>query len=190
MGLEYFIGEGEAAFYGPKIDFIVRDAIGRKWQLGTVQVDYVMPDRFNLEYVGADNQKHRPVIIHRAPFGSMERFISILIEHYAGNFPFWISPVQVSILPIADAHHSFAQDLAAEFERMGLRINLDVRNEKINRKVAESEQKKIPYALVIGNKEIEQDSASVRIHGQGDKGQMKISEIKSLFARLNTPGEE
>ena len=190
MGLEYFIGEGEAAFYGPKIDFIVRDAIGRKWQLGTVQVDYVMPDRFNLEYVGADNQKHRPVIIHRAPFGSMERFISILIEHYAGNFPFWISPVQVSILPIADAHHSFAQDLAAEFERMGLRVNLDVRNEKINRKVAESEQKKIPYALVIGNKEIEQDSASVRIHGQGDKGQMKIAEITSLFERLNTPGEE
>jgi threonyl-tRNA synthetase len=190
MGLEYFIGEGEAAFYGPKIDFIVRDAIGRKWQLGTVQVDYVMPDRFNLEYVGADNQKHRPVIIHRAPFGSMERFISILIEHYAGNFPFWIAPTQVSILPIADAHHTFAQDLAAEFERMGLRVNLDVRNEKINRKVAESEQKKIPYALVIGNKEIEQDSAAVRIHGQGDKGQMKISEIKSLFERLNTPGEE
>jgi threonyl-tRNA synthetase len=120
----------------------------------------------------------------------MERFISILIEHYAGNFPFWIAPTQVSILPIADAHHTFAQDLAAEFERMGLRVNLDVRNEKINRKVAESEQKKIPYALVIGNKEIEMDSAAVRIHGQGDKGQMKISEIKSLFERLNTPGEE
>ena len=129
-------------------------------------------------------------MIHRAPFGSMERFISILIEHYAGNFPFWISPTQVSILPIADAHQSFARDLAAEFEAMGLRVNLDVRNEKINRKVAESEQKKIPYALVIGNKEIEQDAAAVRIHGQGDKGQMKISEIKSLFMRLNTPGEE
>ncbi len=190
MGLEYFIGLGEAAFYGPKIDFIVRDAIGRKWQLGTVQVDYVMPERFNLEYVGADNQKHRPVIIHRAPFGSMERFISILIEHYAGNFPFWIAPTQVSILPIADAHHTFAQDLAAEFERMGLRIHCDLRNEKINRKVAESEQKKIPFALVIGNKEIENDSASVRIHGEGDKGQMKISDIKELFVRLNQPGEQ
>jgi len=187
MGLEYFIGEGEAAFYGPKIDFIVRDAIGRKWQLGTVQVDYVMPDRFNLEYVGADNTKHRPVIIHRAPFGSMERFISILIEHYAGNFPFWIAPTQVSILPIADAHHSFASDLAAEFEAMGLRVHCDLRNEKINRKVAESEQKKIPYALVIGSKEIENDAAAVRIHGEGDKGQMKISEVKSLFARLNQP---
>ncbi|MFM8771209.1 MAG: threonine--tRNA ligase [Candidatus Kapaibacterium sp.] len=187
MGLEYFIGEGEAAFYGPKIDFIVRDAIGRKWQLGTVQVDYVMPDRFNLEYVGADNAKHRPVIIHRAPFGSMERFISILIEHYAGNFPFWIAPTQVSILPIADAHHSFASDLAAEFEAMGLRVHCDLRNEKINRKVAESEQKKIPYALVIGSKEIENDAAAVRVHGEGDKGQMKIADVKELFARLNQP---
>lgn len=188
MNLEYFIGEGEAAFYGPKIDFIVRDAIGRKWQLGTVQVDYVMPDRFNLEYVGADNTKHRPVIIHRAPFGSMERFISILIEHYAGNFPFWLAPTQVSILPIADAHHSFAKDLAAEFEKMGLRVHCDLRNEKINRKVAESEQKKIPYALVVGSKEIENDSAAVRIHGEGDKGMMKISEITALFAGLNVPG--
>lgn len=188
MNLEYFIGEGEAAFYGPKIDFIVRDAIGRKWQLGTVQVDYVMPDRFNLEYVGADNTKHRPVIIHRAPFGSMERFISILIEHYAGNFPFWLAPTQVSILPIADAHQSFARDLTAEFEKMGLRVHCDLRNEKINRKVAESEQKKIPYALVVGSKEIENDSAAVRIHGEGDKGMMKISEIKALFATLNIPG--
>jgi threonyl-tRNA synthetase len=187
MGLEYFIGLGEAAFYGPKIDFIVRDAIGRKWQLGTVQVDYVMPERFKLEYVGADNQKHRPVIIHRAPFGSMERFISILIEHYAGNFPFWIAPTQVSILPIADAHHTFAQDLAAEFEAMGLRVHCDLRNEKINRKVAESEQKKIPYALVIGSKEIENDAVAVRVHGQGDKGQMKVADVKGLFTELNKP---
>ncbi|MEY3386093.1 MAG: Threonyl-tRNA synthetase [Bacteroidota bacterium] len=187
MGLEYFIGLGEAAFYGPKIDFIVRDAIGRKWQLGTVQVDYVMPERFKLEYVGADNQKHRPVIVHRAPFGSMERFISILIEHYAGNFPFWIAPTQVSILPIADAHHTFAQDLAAEFEAMGLRVHCDLRNEKINRKVAESEQKKIPYALVIGSKEIENDAVAVRVHGQGDKGQMKVADVKGLFTELNKP---
>ncbi|MBI2793999.1 MAG: threonine--tRNA ligase [Ignavibacteria bacterium] len=186
MGLEYFIGIGEAAFYGPKIDFIVRDAIGRKWQLGTVQVDYVMPERFQLEYVGADNAKHRPVIIHRAPFGSMERFISILIEHYAGNFPFWLAPVQVSILPIAEAHHSFAMDLLAEFERMGLRIHCDVRKEKINRKIAESEQKKVPYALIIGSKEIDNDSVAVRIHGEGDKGLMKVNDIKELFIRLNS----
>jgi threonyl-tRNA synthetase len=190
MELDYFIGEGEAAFYGPKFDFIVRDAIGRKWQLGTVQVDYVMPERFGLEYAGADNAKHRPVIIHRAPFGSMERFISILIEHYAGNFPFWLAPVQVSILPIADAHQTFAADLAAEFESMGLRVYTDLRNEKINRKVAESEQKKVPYALVIGSKEIEQDSVAVRKHGEGDKGLMKVREVMELFANLNVPGAD
>lgn len=190
MGLDYFIGEGEAAFYGPKIDFIIKDAIGRKWQLGTVQVDYVMPERFELEYVGADNSKHRPVIIHRAPFGSMERFISILIEHYAGNFPFWIAPIQVTVLPIADAHHEFATDVASQFEAMGLRVKLDLRNEKISRKIAESEQKKVPFALVIGSKEIENDSAAVRIHGDGDKGMMRVAEIKELFTRLNNPGEK
>ncbi len=126
MGLEYFIGEGEAAFYGPKIDFIVKDAIGRKWQLGTVQVDYVMPDRFELEYTGADNQKHKPVIIHRAPFGSMERFLSILIEHYAGNFPFWLSPVQVSVLPISDDQKEYAAGLAAQLEALGYRSRLPI----------------------------------------------------------------
>lgn len=188
MGLEYFIGLGEAAFYGPKIDFIVRDAIGRKWQLGTVQVDYVMPERFDLEYVGADNAKHRPVIIHRAPFGSMERFISILIEHYAGNFPFWLAPTQVSILPIADAHHTYATDLAAEFEAMGLRVHVDTRNEKINRKVAESEQKKVPYALIVGSKEIDNNAVSVRIHGKGDQGQQPVEDVKALFRTLNVPG--
>ncbi len=190
MNLDYFIGLGEAAFYGPKIDFIVRDAIGRKWQLGTVQVDYVMPERFALEYAGSDNAKHRPVIIHRAPFGSMERFISILIEHYAGNFPFWLAPVQMSILPIADAHHSFATDLAAEFEAMGFRVYTDLRNEKISRKIAESEQKKIPFALVIGSKEIEQDSVSLRKHGEGDKGLMKVAAVTELFRELNIPGAQ
>ena len=188
MGLEYFIGLGEAAFYGPKIDFIVRDAIGRKWQLGTVQVDYVMPERFDLEYVGADNAKHRPVIIHRAPFGSMERFISILIEHYVGNFPFWLAPTQVSILPIADAHHTYATDLAAEFEAMGLRVHVDTRNEKINRKVAESEQKKVPYALIVGSKEIDNNAVSVRVHGKGDQGQQPVEDVKALFRTLNVPG--
>lgn len=188
MELDYFIGEGEAAFYGPKIDFIVRDAIGRKWQLGTVQVDYVMPERFDLEYTGADNAKHRPVIIHRAPFGSMERFISILIEHYVGNFPFWIAPVQVSLLPIADAHHAFTLELAATLEGMGLRVHTDLRNEKISRKVAESEQKKIPFALVVGSKEIELNSVSVRKHGEGDKGQMPVADVLALFESLNVPG--
>ena len=184
MQLEYFIGLGEAAFYGPKIDFIVRDAIGRKWQLGTVQVDYVMPERFQLEYTGADNSKHRPVIIHRAPFGSMERFLSILIEHYAGNFPFWISPTQISILPISDEQHGYAQELTALFESKGYRVKTDLRNEKISRKVAESEQKKIPYALVLGKREQELRQVSVREHGVGDLGAKSLEEIEALFASL------
>ncbi|NQW30421.1 MAG: threonine--tRNA ligase [Ignavibacteria bacterium] len=188
MNLDYFIGLGEAAFYGPKIDFIVRDAIGRKWQLGTVQVDYVMPERFNLEYAGADNTKHRPVIIHRAPFGSMERFISILIEHYTGNFPFWLAPLQANILPIAEAHQTFASDIAAELEALGIRVHVDLRNEKINRKIAESEQKKVPFALVIGSKEIEMDSVALRKHGEGDKGMVTVAEVKELFLHLNVPG--
>ncbi|CAN5525379.1 threonine--tRNA ligase [soil metagenome] len=188
MGLDYFIGLGEAAFYGPKIDFIVRDAIGRKWQLGTVQVDYVMPERFNLEYTGSDNAKHRPVIIHRAPFGSMERFISILIEHYAGNFPFWLAPSQISVLPIADSHYSYATDLTAELEAMGFRVHIDLRNEKISRKIAESEQKKVPYALVIGSKEIDANAVAVRKHGEGDKGTMSVVDVKAVFTSLNVPG--
>ncbi len=188
MQLPYFIGLGEAAFYGPKIDFIVRDAIGRKWQLGTVQVDYVMPERFNLEYVGADNTKHRPVIIHRAPFGSMERFISILIEHYAGNFPFWLAPIQVCVLPIADAHHEFAKKLTTELEAMGIRVHLDVRNEKISRKIAESEQKKVPFALIIGTKEIENEGVGLRKHGEGDKGMVFVQDVKEMFTMLNVPG--
>jgi threonyl-tRNA synthetase len=147
-----------------------------------------MPERFDLEYVGADNAKHRLVIIHRAPFGSMERFISILIEHYAGNFPFWLAPTQVTILPIADAHHTYATDLAAEFEAMGLRVHVDTRNEKINRKVAESEQKKVPYALIVGSKEIDNNAVSVRVHGKGDQGQQPVEDVKTLFRHLNVPG--
>lgn len=184
MGLQYFIGLGEAAFYGPKIDFIVRDAIGRKWQLGTVQVDYVMPERFQLEYVGADNTKHRPVIIHRAPFGSMERFMSILIEHYAGNFPFWLAPIQISVLPIGDEQAEYAKSLAEDLEKRGYRVKLDMRHEKINRKIAESEQKKVPFALVIGRKEVENGTVAVREHGVGDKGAMSIQDILGVFEGL------
>lgn len=189
MGLNYFVAEGEAAFYGPKFDFIVRDAIGRKWQLGTVQVDYVMPERFQLEYTGADNAKHRPVIIHRAPFGSMERFISILIEHYAGNFPFWLAPVQVSVLPMGDDQHEFAQNIVAKLEEQGYRVKIDTRSEKINRKIAESEQKKVPFALIIGRKEVENGIVSVREHGVGDKGTMAVDDVLALFAKLNGPGQ-
>ncbi|MBS1537314.1 MAG: threonine--tRNA ligase [Bacteroidetes bacterium] len=186
MKLDYFIGIGEAAFYGPKFDFIVRDAIGRKWQLGTVQVDYVMPDRFELEYTGADNQKHRPVIIHRAPFGSMERFMSILIEHYAGNFPFWIAPVQVSVLPISDDQKEYASALVAKLEALNYRVKYDDRSEKIQRKIAESEQKKIPFALVIGKREAENGQVSLREHGVGDKGAMSIEDVLTMFSQLNS----
>jgi len=186
--LEYTIAEGEAAFYGPKIDFIVKDAIGRKWQLGTVQVDYVMPERFQLEYIGSDNQPHRPVIIHRAPAGSLERFLSILIEHFAGNFPFWIAPVQVSILPIGEAHYSYAKEIAEKLESAGFRVNLDLRNERINKKIAESESQKIPFALIIGNKEVENRTLSVRRHTKGDLGSKTLDEVVALFNDLNRPG--
>lgn len=187
INLDYFIGEGEASFYGPKIDFIVKDAIGRKWQLGTVQVDYVMSERFNLEYRTSDNNMERPVIIHRAPFGSMERFISILIEHYAGNFPFWLAPVQISLLPISNHHIEFTQKLEKKLLDLGFRVNLDDRNEKINRKIAESEQQKIPFALIIGRKEEETNSVSVREHTKGDIGIKSIEEIIDLFVSLNEP---
>lgn len=184
MGLDYEMGYGEASFYGPKVDFIVRDAIGRKWQLGTVQVDYVMPERFGLEYTGADNQKHRPVIIHRAPFGSMERFMSILIEHYAGNFPFWIAPTQISILPITDDQLEYANSIKDKFEELGFRCELDDRAERVNRKIAESEQMKVPFALVIGAKEAENNTASVREHTKGDLGAKTIDELIELFTKL------
>ncbi|MCX7909847.1 MAG: threonine--tRNA ligase [Ignavibacteria bacterium] len=188
INLEYFIAEGEAAFYGPKIDFIVKDAIGRKWQLGTVQVDYVMPERFQLEYIGSDNQPHRPVIIHRAPAGSLERFLSILIEHFAGNFPFWISPVQVSVLPIGEEQHNYATEIAKTLEKLGFRVNLDLRNERINKKIAESETQKIPFALIIGRKEVENSLVSVRRHTKGDLGTKTLDEIIKLFNELNQPG--
>jgi len=190
LKLDYFIGEGEASFYGPKIDFIVRDALGRKWQLGTVQVDYVMPERFELEYTGSDNAPHRPVIIHRAPFGSMERFISILIEHYAGNFPFWIAPVQVSVLPITDRQNEFAEKIVKLLKAEGIRVKFDNRSEGVGRKIAESEQAKIPYALIIGDREQESETVSIRQHTKGDIGSNTITEVMELFEKLNVPQGE
>lgn len=179
MELDYFVGIGEAAFYGPKFDFIVRDAIGRKWQLGTVQVDYVMPERFDLTYVGSDNQKHRPVIIHRAPFGSMERFMSILIEHFAGYFPTWLAPTQVTILSIADAFNDYADEIKERLQHEGIRVSTDQRSEKIGLKIREAETKKIPYMIIVGEKERDEKTLSLRKHKQGDIGKMKISEFIS-----------
>jgi len=181
LGLDYTIAPGEASFYGPKIDFIIRDAIGRKWQLGTVQVDYVMPERFDLTYVGSDNTKHRPVIIHRAPFGSMERFTSILIEHFAGNFPVWLSPVQVAILPLSDQYNDLATQYAETLKSNGIRIHLDVRSEQIGAKIRESETNKIPYMLILGQKEFESGNVSVRRHKFGDIGTFAFDEYLNIL---------
>ena len=170
--LDYYIGIGEAAFYGPKIDFMVRDVLGRTWQLGTVQVDYVMPERFDLEYTGADGQKHRPVVVHRAPFGSLERFIGVLIEHFAGEFPLWLAPVQAAILPIADQYFEYAKEVYNQFKAAGIRAELDERNEKIGYKIRDWEMKKVPYMLVVGEKEKAANSISVRQHKKGDLGAM------------------
>jgi threonyl-tRNA synthetase len=175
--LRYSVAIGEAAFYGPKIDFIFRDALGRTWQLGTVQVDYVMPERFNLEYVGTDGQKHRPVVIHRAPFGSLERLIGMLIEHYAGEFPLWLSPVQVAVLPITDDLLAYAKSVAEELKQKNVRIELDDRNEKVGYKIRDWETKKVPYMLVLGKKEEAGKSVSVRRHKQGDLGVMSIQDF-------------
>ena len=179
MELDYFIDVGEAAFYGPKFDFIVRDAIGRKWQLGTVQVDYVMPERFELEYTGSDNNKHRPVIIHRAPLGSMERFISILVEHFSGDFPVWLSPEQVRILPISDSQNEYAKNCANQLKEYGVRVTVDERSEQIGNKIRDSEIAKIPYMLIIGAKELGVGTVSVRRHKKGDIGTFKFSDFLS-----------
>ena len=183
MGIDYFIGIGEASFYGPKIDFIVRDALGRKWQLGTVQVDYVMPERFDLTYTGSDGQKHRPVVIHRAPFGSMERFIGVLIEHTAGNFPLWLAPVQAVVLPIAEDVLDYAKSVYQALLAAGIRAELDTRSEKIGKKIRDAEVSKIPCMIVIGQKEQESGEVSLRRHRIGVEGRFSVS---GLIEKLKT----
>ncbi len=179
MKLDYFIAIGEASFYGPKIDFMVKDALNRTWQLGTVQVDYVMPERFELEYVGQDGQRHRPVIIHRAPFGSLERFVGILIEHFAGEFPLWLAPVQAAVLPISDAFMDYAREVAEGLKASGVRVELDDRNEKVGYKIRDWETKKVTYMLVVGEKEKASGTVSVRQHKKGDQGMMKREEFQA-----------
>ena len=166
--------EGEAAFYGPKLDFMVKDAIGRRWQLGTIQVDYNLPERFNLEFTGNDNQKHRPVMIHRAPFGSMERFVAVLLEHTAGKLPLWLIPEQAVVLPISEKFNDYAQKVVKELDEHGVRAVVDDRNEKIGKKIRDNELKKVPYLLIVGEKEAQNDEVSVRKQGEGDNGTMKI----------------
>ncbi len=180
-GLNARVELGEAAFYGPKLDFMVKDAIGRRWQLGTIQVDYNLPERFELEYTGSDNQKHRPVMIHRAPFGSMERFVAVLIEHTAGKFPLWLTPEQVVVMPISEKYNGYAHEVAAQLEMQDIRTTVDDRNEKIGRKIRDNELKRIPYLLIVGEKEEQNKEVSVRKQGEGDKGSMKITTFAELL---------
>ena len=174
---------GEAAFYGPKLDFMVKDAIGRRWQLGTIQVDYNLPERFQLEYTGADNQKHRPVMIHRAPFGSMERFVAVLLEHTAGHLPLWLAPEQVAILPISEKFNDYAREVARQLDASDIRATIDDRNEKIGRKIRDNQMRRMPYMLIVGEKEQENGEVSVRKSGEGDLGSMKIATFAENLTR-------
>jgi threonyl-tRNA synthetase len=179
-GLNAVLVKGEAAFYGPKMDFMVKDALGRKWQLGTIQVDYNLPERFDLTYIGPDNEKHRPVMIHRAPFGSMERFVAVLIEHCAGKFPLWLTPEQAIILPISEKYHNYAQNVLQYLNNSDIRALVDDRSEKAGRKIRDAEMKKIPYMLVVGEREEAEGSVSVRKHGQGDLGTYSLDQFAEL----------
>ena len=178
-GVKANVELGEAAFYGPKLDFMVRDAIGRKWQLGTIQVDYNLPERFELEYTGEDNQKHRPVMIHRAPFGSMERFVAVLIEHTAGKFPLWLTPEQVVVLPISEKFNDYAKEVARRLDAQDIRVTVDERNEKIGRKIRDNELKRIPYMLIVGERDAENGEVSVRKQGGGDQYTLTIEDFAS-----------
>jgi len=176
-GLKTVTEYGEAAFYGPKLDFMVKDALGRSWQLGTIQVDYNLPERFELEYVDSDNSRKRPVMIHRAPFGSMERFIAVLLEHCGGNLPLWLAPVQLKVLPISDKFGEYAEQVAKTLKEQGIRAEVDDRNEKIGKKIRDTELMKVPYMLVVGEKEMNESMVAVRKHGEGDKGTMRLSDF-------------
>lgn len=180
-GLNYVIEHGEAAFYGPKLDFMVRDAIGRKWQLGTIQVDYNLPERFDLEYIGSDDKRHRPIMIHRAPFGSMERFVAVLLEHTGGKFPLWLTPEQAVILPISEKFNDYAREVKEKLSKQDVRVIVDERNEKIGRKIRDNELKRIPYLLIVGEKEMEEGKVALRKQGEGDQGQMTIDEFGAFI---------
>ena len=180
-GLNTVVELGEAAFYGPKLDFMVKDAIGRKWQLGTIQVDYNLPERFELEYTGSDNQKHRPVMIHRAPFGSLERFIAVLIEHCAGKFPLWLSPEQVTILPISEKYNNYAKKVLELLKNYDIRGLVDDRNEKIGKKIRDTELQKVPYMLIVGEKEEAENKVSVRKQAEGDLGSFEIEAFAQII---------
>ena len=180
-GLNFAAAEGEAAFYGPKADFMVRDCLGREWQLGTVQLDYNLPERFQLEYIGADNQPHRPVMIHRAPFGSLERFVGMLIEHFAGAFPLWLAPEQVRVLPLSDKSLDYARQVERQFREAGFRVSVDAKSGKLQSKIRDAQLELIPYMLVVGPREAEQGQVAVRDRLDGEKGVMSITEAITLL---------
>ncbi|MFI3116087.1 MAG: threonine--tRNA ligase, partial [Clostridia bacterium] len=185
LGYEYKLNEGDGAFYGPKLDFHLTDCIGRTWQCGTIQLDFQLPERFELEYTGADGEKHRPIMIHRVVFGSIERFIGILTEHFAGNFPTWLAPTQAKILPIGERQHEYALLVSEKLQNAGIRVDIDLRNEKIGYKIREAQLEKNPYMLVLGDKEIEANSVGVRSHSKGDLGQVPIDEfIKNILEEI------
>ena len=177
LGLDYVVNEGDGAFYGPKIDFHLVDAIGRTWQCGTIQLDFQLPQRFELEYQGADGEKHRPIMIHRVAFGSIERFIGILIEHFAGAFPTWLAPVQVKVLPISDKFEEYAKAVTRQFDDAGIRVEMDGRSEKIGYKIREAQMQKIPYMVIVGQKEADEGVISVRSRFEGDEGQKDTAEF-------------
>lgn len=183
LGLPYVVNEGDGAFYGPKIDFHLEDSLGRTWQCGTIQLDFQLPMRFKLEYTGADGEKHRPIMIHRVVFGSIERFIGILTEHFAGAFPIWLAPVQVEFMPIADRHNEFTAKVAAELKKRGIRVEVDGRSEKIGFKIREAQLQKIPYMLVIGDKEVETENVSIRCRKRGDIGTMSVSDFCDMVEK-------
>ena len=183
VGKTYTINEGDGAFYGPKLDFHIKDSLGRTWQCGTIQLDYQLPDRFNLEYTGSDGEKHTPVMIHRVVFGSIERFIGVITEHFAGAFPIWLAPVQVKLLPIADRHHDYAFEIAKKLEAKGIRCEVDTRSEKTGYKIREAQLQKIPYMLLMGDKDIEGNCISVRKRGEGDIGAMGVDEFVEMAAK-------
>jgi threonyl-tRNA synthetase len=188
QGLEYELNPGDGAFYGPKIDMHMTDSLGRSWQLGTVQLDYSMPERFGLSYTGADNNEHTPVMIHRALFGSYERFIGIMLEHFAGELPLWLAPVQAIVLPVSDRFNGYAGGVRDELAALGLRVEFDERNESVGRKIREAELRKIPYMLIVGEREQQEGSVSVREHGGGDTGSATVAEFcERLQGELYSP---
>ena len=187
MGKDYIINEGDGAFYGPKLDFHLADSLGRTWQCGTIQLDFQMPQRFDLEYAGPDGEKHRPVMIHRVVLGSIERFIGVITEHFAGAFPTWLAPVQVKLLPIADRHLDYLHRVQQALEEKGIRCQVDARSEKIGYKIREAQLEKVPYMLVAGDKDIQEETVSVRSRSQGDRGAMPLAQfVEHLLQEIST----